>query len=347
MVKGFFSGLYGIVFFLTLLSGGVPWIPAYIFPLLQFLPFLSIFLMGIHLLAFLFFRKKWVGKMMALIGIGVCLWIVSKDFRFTLPTSPPSKSFKVVSFNVQNFQFERENIDSLIFFLKQEQPDIVCLQEFRIGLILSEDGKRFNPKTQQLIAAKLGYQHYDFTAEKGHLVGTAYFSRFPLVKMDTIYMDKKQTNSGVIMTFRTPQGELGVANIHLTSYHLSKDKKHYSFLKKLNDVVLQISKVMPHQMDFATACKDKIDRYSLPLIVVGDMNGMPHSNVIQTVKGNLRDGFLEKGAGWGFTYPLGENWGIRIDYQFHSKPLTLWQYKIRNTIHFSDHYPTIGVYSLP
>ncbi|MBX7241894.1 MAG: endonuclease/exonuclease/phosphatase family protein [Bacteroidia bacterium] len=346
-MKSFFGFTYGIIVLLTILSAFVPWIPAYFFPLLQFLPFFSILFLAIHLLALLILRKKWWGKLLAFSAIAVCGWIIGKDFRYTLPTNPPSKAIKVLSFNVQNFQFERKNIDSLILLLKQEQPDIVCLQEFRIGLIPSDDGKRFNPKTQQLIAAKLGFPHYDFTAEKGHLVGTAYFSRFPLTDMDTIYMDKKHTNSGVIMTFRTPQGELGVANIHLTSYHLPKEKRNQPVLKKLNDVVLQISRIMPRQMEFAMLCNEKIKKYAHPLIVTGDMNAMPHTSVVQTVKGNLRDSFLHKGMGWGFTYPMDDKWGIRIDYQFFSSPLSVWQYRIRNDVRFSDHYPAVGVYTMP
>ncbi len=346
-MKSFFGTIYGLFFLLTLLAASVPWVPAYFFPLLQFLPFFSILFLAVHLLAFLIFRKKWFGRLLAFSAAVICIWIIGKDFRYTFPTNPPSKSVKVISFNVQNFQFERKNIDSLILFLKQEQPDIVCLQEFRLGLIPSDDGNRFNPKTQQLIAAKLGFPHYNFTAEKGHLVGTAYFSRFPLTGIDTIYMDKKHTNSGVIMTFRTPQGELGVANIHLTSYHLPKEKRGQSVLKKMNDVVLQISRIMPRQMEFAMLCNEKIKRYSHPLIVVGDMNAMPHTSVVQTVKGDLGDAFLRKGMGWGFTYPLDKKWGIRIDYQFYSKHLTAWQYKIRNDITFSDHFPTVGVYTMP
>ena len=228
-----------------------------------------------------------------------------------------------------------------------EQPDIVCLQEFRIGMIPSEDGKRFNDKTEKLIGAKLGFPHYAFTAEKTHLVGTAYFSRYPMTRLDTIYMDKKKTNRGVIMTFRTPMGELGVANIHLTSYHLPQDKRNHFILRKLNDVVLQISRIMPKQMEFAMVCREKIQKYGHPIIVVGDMNAMPHTSVIQTVQGDLKDSFLEKGMGWGFSYPLEKYWGIRIDYQFHSKQITAWEYRTLNYVHFSDHYPTVGVYSMP
>jgi endonuclease/exonuclease/phosphatase (EEP) superfamily protein YafD len=74
---------------------------------------------------------------------------------------------------------------------------------------------------------------------------------------------------------------------------------------------------------------DRIDRVSMPLLVVGDLNTMPFQPNIQQIKTRLTDAFSVAGHGAGYTFPAqATNHGLpphpfmRLDYIFHS---AAWQ----------------------
>ena len=74
-------------------------------------------------------------------------------------------------------------------------------------------------------------------------------------------------------------------------------------------------------------------------IVCGDFNDTPASYVYRSIRGNLKDAFVESGSGFGQTY-AGKFPQFRIDYILHSKDFTSKQYhSIPETI--TDHYPIV------
>lgn len=78
------------------------------------------------------------------------------------------------------------------------------------------------------------------------------------------------------------------------------------------------------------SCKYKI-------ILCGDFNDTPASYVYHTVRGNLKDAFIESGSGFEQTY-AGKFPRFRIDYILHSP-----DFESKNYHHLSetltDHYP--------
>jgi endonuclease/exonuclease/phosphatase family metal-dependent hydrolase len=80
------------------------------------------------------------------------------------------------------------------------------------------------------------------------------------------------------------------------------------------------------------------------VIVCGDFNDTPASYVYHTIRGNLKDAFIESGSGFEQTY-AGIFPKFRIDYIFHSKEFKSKQYHhLSETV--TDHYPIISYIQL-
>ncbi|MEI3108040.1 MAG: endonuclease/exonuclease/phosphatase family protein [Phocaeicola sp.] len=74
-----------------------------------------------------------------------------------------------------------------------------------------------------------------------------------------------------------------------------------------------------------------------PVILCGDFNDTPGTFTYETLKGNLQDGFLSAGEGYGATYRGLHNL-LRIDYLFHSPSLLALKYGTMS-YDMSDHNP--------
>jgi endonuclease/exonuclease/phosphatase family metal-dependent hydrolase len=350
-MKYFFFALYFLLCISSFLGFIAPYSHVTLLPLVQFLPITWWICLILHTLSIPFFCTKTRYKQLylPLIGILMALWIGHKEVRFSEKADIiPAKSIKVLTWNIENFRFDKQIIDDVILFIKKEKPDIVCFQEFRLDLIHTKEGERFTHHTEAYISKALDLPYYSFTAFRTHIVGTAYFSRFPLAKMDTCFIDERETNSGILMTFQTPQGKLGVANLHLKSYNVGQVmKKADTWKEKFWAFVRKSSEVLTIQEILAKKSNQKFQEYASPLVVVGDMNAVPHTRSIHLLSAGLKDGFLEKGQGWHTTFPIYKKWGLRIDYQFHNDKIKLCSYKVLHPkAGFSDHLPLVAVYEM-
>jgi endonuclease/exonuclease/phosphatase family metal-dependent hydrolase len=72
----------------------------------------------------------------------------------------------------------------------------------------------------------------------------------------------------------------------------------------------------------------------------GDFNDTPNSYSYFTIRGKLRDAFLEKGFGFGRTYS-GIAPTLRIDYIFASPSIEVLSFRRIKKV-LSDHYPIIA-----
>jgi endonuclease/exonuclease/phosphatase family metal-dependent hydrolase len=84
----------------------------------------------------------------------------------------------------------------------------------------------------------------------------------------------------------------------------------------------------------------ELDKSPFPVVICGDFNDIPNSYTYSTIKGDMQDAFLEKGAGIGRTYRnLAPT--LRIDYIFVDKKFKVQQVK-RVLEPYSDHYPVVA-----
>jgi len=272
-----------------------------------------------------------------------------KLFRWPWATasSPnqPEKTFRVLSYNVKNFEFEPTGTPSpmaskIQSFVRDEHPSILCLQEFYTNELTEME------MTRKLLHAGFVDWRYFRSVElrKQESIGIATFSRFPILNTQEVSFGEKTSNSALITDLLWAGDTIRVINVHLQSNRLSAyeynpeevtvpDKEHLLAL---------LSRLYRASIDRAKQSEkiaELIKTSPYPLIVCGDMNDLPSTYVYKVISKGLKDSFLERGQGMGVTF-RGKLPGLRIDYLFHSPSLRTIEHTVPK-VTYSDHYPIV------
>jgi len=273
----------------------------------------------------------------------------SNYIKLTKPSEEKEGTFKLLSYNVRLFNhFENINRSgsekSVAEFLKAQNADIICLQEYYVlGDPLS------NEKWMKTMLGDKYYSHFKLIGRgKTRLYGIATFSRFPIANKGeiihpgssslTIYTDIIIQND----TFR-------VYNNHLQSFRLKKMEK--SFIEEMtaddNETIEEVKSLSANlKRGFvrrslqAQVVKDHINRSKYPVIVAGDFNDTPVSYAYRKIRKGLNDSFVNSGYGAGFTYK-GNYPPNRIDYILYDNALINNHFDILK-VKYSDHYPIVA-----
>jgi endonuclease/exonuclease/phosphatase family metal-dependent hydrolase len=243
-------------------------------------------------------------------------------------------------------------------FIKDEQPDIVCFQEY---FYTPSEKLNFNTTNDLLSLLKLKDKNYHFeyfTAKReDYYYGFATFSKYKMVGKGVVEMP----DSTVIATyieFKQKNDTVRVYNSHLASVHF--ENEDYEIGKQLmisnfNDPKWQKkAKILYHKLKLAFDVR-KIQTNILQkhlkdcphyVIFCGDLNDTPASFAYNQIADNLKDTFRESGNGMGRTY-LGEIFPkYRIDYILHDKGYKSYGHTVCTEITASDHYPVYSWVSL-
>ena len=273
---------------------------------------------------------------------------------------------KVMSYNVKLFglydtednKVRQKKKNEIMQFIKNEQPDIVCFQEYFFTL---SEKLNYNTTKDLLSILKLKDKNYHFeyfTANRDdYYYGYATFSKYKIVGKGVVEMP----DSSVIATyieFKHKNDTIRVYNSHLASVHF--ENEDYEIGKQLiithfNDPKWQKkSKILYEKLKLAF----EVRRYQAKVLqqhlkecphyimVCGDLNDSPASFTYNKVSGNLKDTFRESGKGTGRTY-LGEVFPkFRIDYILHDNGYKSYGHKVCTEISVSDHYPVYSWISL-
>jgi endonuclease/exonuclease/phosphatase family metal-dependent hydrolase len=251
------------------------------------------------------------------------------------------KGVRITSYNVKYFMGNtkfpnKENADHILNFLRQNNADIICLQEVRLNKRQIFDIK--NTRLPQVSHLQLA--HNSFAG--GQLTMTS----FPILNMGEIRF--KNSGNMIIFTDMLINADtIRVYNCHLQSYRLreaeintidSIDFNNQPKTKeKLIELSLKFKTALIKRAEQAATLRAHIDECPYPVIVCGDFNDTPVSFTYRTVKGDLEDSFTQSGKGTANTYN-GKLPSFRIDYIFYSPVFTSYNFEVSNLNH-SDHFP--------
>jgi len=300
----------------------------------------------------------------ALISLSLILLNVGNiDKHFQLKESEkPTKCInciKVMSYNVKLFglydtedkRLRQQNKNKILRFINDEQPDIVCFQEY----FYDKSGKlNFNTTDTLFSILKLknnNFLYEYFTASRDDFYyGFATFSKNKIIGKGIVEMP----DSTVIATyieFKHKNDTIRVYNCHLASIHF--EYEDYEIGKQLkinpiNDPKWQKKvRILYSKLELAYAIRKKqakilkqhLNNCPYYIIVCGDLNDSPASFAYNKVAANLKDSFRVSGKGMGQTY-LGETFPkFRIDYILHDKAYKSFGHTVDSNISTSDHYP--------
>ncbi|MFP4664887.1 MAG: endonuclease/exonuclease/phosphatase family protein [Bacteroidales bacterium] len=267
----------------------------------------------------------------------------------SIPDKADASQIKVMSYNVQllglyNWK-ENTNIrDSIVGFLADEQPDILCLQEY----FFSESS---NFETTRLLRKSLNagnlHQGVAIEAVNKQKFGMASFLNYPIINKGEIQFDSSN-NLCIYTDFLWHGDTIRLYNIHLQSIHFNNDD--YEDVDKLilseidrkklsryNNIRKKLAYAFERRANQASEVGQHIENSPYPVIVCGDFNDSPISYAYHQIGKKLDDSFTESGQGLAYSYKR-KYLRMRIDHILHSKSLGSFEHKVHE-IGFSDHFP--------
>lgn len=253
----------------------------------------------------------------------------------------------VMSYNVYAFIGEGKQMNKTLDLVDSLKPGILCLQEYQTTPWI--------PKTKiDSILSDYTYQRVKFGryySKQDTGWGLAVYSKYPIINSKYIEFDKS-ANAAMWVDLKLAKDTVRLYNLHLQSHKIST--KDIDFLRnemmidstaqvsrdKLGSILKSIDKNNKLRANQADSLAIEISRSPYPVIVCGDFNDTPISYTYRTIRGEMRDAFIQGGRGASPTY--GDL--FRIDYVLYSDNFTLKSYQ---TIYSdeSDHLPVMAIFS--
>ncbi len=321
---------------ITSLSGIAVFLAKYIdpskFPVFSLIPPIAPFILFFTLALTLYFiwKRNWL-----LIVLTITILLNTESVASYLKvfskkeSAPVNKelSLIVVTYNIHEFKsLTYSNIISDIpDYLAGVGADVICIQEYEDFPMSSDQEKE---------KAFSEYPHKFILKKSSGENGLAIFSRLPI--QETGIIDFKESANGAIWANVLFSGKsTRILNVHMqtTGYSFTKNKNPLLIAR----VMLASNRIRSEQ---AKVVRKFCDSTKVPLIVCGDFNDPQESYVYRTVKGRLKDTFLEGGTGSGISL-RGVFSFLRIDFILSSEDFECNQSYYDKVI-FSDHYPLIA-----
>lgn len=327
---------------LTFVAYVLPFLAPKIFPFLSVLTLFLPMMLILNVIYFLYWgiqlkRQILLSALVLLMGIT----FINKFYKFSGKNLPKEISdFTVLSYNVRLFNkfewSEKETVPVEISdFVKENNPDIVCIQEF-------SQAKEFDYERYR----------YKYIISKGDKIktGQAILSKFKIIDRGEIVLPGSHNNV-IFADIKKGKDTIRVYSIHLQSIKITPDvneinddindmdkKKSQRIFKRMGSAFkeqqLQAEMIMHHKSE----CK-------YPIIICGDMNNSAFSYVYRIIRGDMQDSFEEAGNGFGKTYDF-KYYPARIDYIFADKAMQVKNFKNFVEIVDSDHFPIMARLSI-
>lgn len=314
---------------LTFIAYLLPFMAPKVFPFLAVFTLLMPLMLVLNFMFFLYwlFQTK---RQMLLSGLFLLLGItfISKFYKFSSVEAPQEQAdFTLMSYNVRLFNLydwlpQRDIPVKIPAFVKQHNPDIVCLQEYnKVG---DDNFKQ--------------YKHRYIFKREGQ-TGQAIYSRFKIFNTGDIQFPGS-ANNVVYADITKGTDTLRVYSMHLQSIKISPDIHETIDERKSKVIFNRLSEAFMKQQLQGELVEKHKSECTYPMIICGDLNNSAFSYVYRRVKGEMNDAFEEAGSGFGKSYNF-KYYPARIDYVFTDEKLQVKEFKTFPDFVNSDHYPVM------
>lgn len=317
----------------------------------------SPFLWLLNLLLLLYWLWKpswWLSPTVVALIAGTSL--IGDTVSFSAAADPPSSALQVLTYNVSHFgkpkgyNFERDSskledvnrIRAFVDWVTEHPAPVKCFQEFFTfpGNALFDVDKRLKEQGWSYVALST-----DTLSVNKSRFGLATYSKYPILAQGVIFIGSSRFNRGIWSDIKVGQDTLRVLNVHMQSAQLQRtSKKNRSMKDKLRKMFWMYRASLRAQNDQLEQVMSFVQESPHPILLAGDLNSHPFSRVYQVLDKELDSAFEQKGNGFGFTFNHPKLFFLRIDHQFVSKELKTVQFRTRQDIGFSEHFPLEGWY---
>ncbi len=318
-----------IAAFMLLLSYILPYIEPKKFD------FLSVLSLGVPVLILvnLLFLLYWLLKvkkqlLLSLIALILGYSNVISLYKFSASKQiDDSKNISVMSYNVRLFNaFEwlpdKDVNKKIAEFIKDKNPDILCLQDYRSDKAVSLEG----------------YYKYENVSGKNIKNGQAIFSKYPIIHSGSVEFPDTYNNA-IFVDVVKKNDTIRIYNVHLQS--LKIDINNEEILNETSEkLVNSVSNTFKIQQEQTELFLEHKKQSPYKMIICGDFNNTAYSYVYKRIKGDLQDAFVEAGNGFGRTYNF-KFFPVRIDFILVDNAFEVNRFKTYD-VELSDHYPVMS-----
>lgn len=259
-----------------------------------------------------------------------------------------AKSFKLLTYNVGAFYYEKDATSGIAHIIDEDSFDIVCLQEYII--FRAEKDETFKKVLKAYPYSTVG----DMSADSHNRVVT--FSKYRIVNSG-VASKGKGNNKAIYSDVVIGDDTLRIINVHLASNNISNtDKQEIDSLKQGLEVdnvkgkINTLDKKMSNNYIIRERMANDIDSVIAitkhKVIVCGDFNDVPVSYVYHKIKGD-RLSVANEELGWGYNYTFRESpFFFCLDHVFYQTDAFDCVHYERPKVEYSDHYPSIAQMSI-
>lgn len=287
------------------------------------------------------------GRTLVLSSIGaIGVLLLLGPYHFTSKSAENANAHQDVM-SVMTYNRGQGSDETVRLCAERMHPDVAALQ----------DAGRRLPKLLSLQV----FQDYRFHAQDGEF---ALLSRWPILAKEPLEMDWPggavgRRLIGMRYVIQWLERRIVIYNIHLPTPRdlLSWYGQRGTFMYGLIGIIPGTSFHGQHQryllpwsarVEWAARVKERIQRESDPVILMGDLNMPPVGLGYQKLRECLQDSHPVAGAGAGFTFPgNSKKWGrwvspwIRIDYIMTTSDWEILSCSVRKE-DSSQHYPVVS-----
>ncbi|MCK0124967.1 endonuclease/exonuclease/phosphatase family protein [Gelidibacter sp. F2691] len=231
-------------------------------------------------------------------------------------------NYNVRLFNVFNWLPNKNITAEITAFIKDRNPDIISMQEYRPDNDLSLK------------------EYFKFEVLSGNKVknGQAIFSKFPIINKGSIEFPNTYNNAIFVDVVRA-KDTIRIYNVHLQSLKIDastdplKNETSENLFKRVGNTFRLQQMQADLFLDHKAASPYKV-------IICGDFNNTAYSYVYNTIKGDdLSDAFVEAGNGFGRSFDF-KFFPVRIDFIMVDQSFIVNSFKTFD-VKLSDHFPII------
>ncbi|OYQ38592.1 endonuclease/exonuclease/phosphatase family protein [Flavobacterium aurantiibacter] len=324
----------------TIIAYLLPRIAPSLYPVLAaltlFLPALLIG-NGLFLIFWVIQLKRQAALSLIVLLIGITFVNKFYGFRSNTNHEKQANEVKIVSYNVRLFNKFRWSDKRAVpleisDFVKEQNPDILCIQEFSANADFHTE--------------QFPYKHTTLRHKKIK-TGQAIFSKYKIINSGVVSFPNSDAEA-IFADVLIKADTVRVYNMHLESVRITPSvNKINNDINELDQsksefMLRRIGRAFRKQQNQAEKLRLHRADIRFRTIVCGDMNNSAFSYVYRQIKGDLNDTFVEAGSGLGKTYDF-KYYPARIDYILADKRFEVKDFDTFNEIQDSDHFPIATV----
>ncbi len=279
-------------------------------------------------------------RLLALLPLSVCLYgyfALGSFISLTIPSKQVKESgtLKLMTYNALGFRGKEDSWestagDSIVKFIDEEVPDIICFQEY---------------DSRKMEKSNLRDYSYSVIDDEFGVIDTrlnlAIYSKNKIIGKG--FLDFGNTfNSAVYADVLYKSDTLRIYSVHLQSLNIRpRDLKN----ERSDRLFARLRKSFQKQRQQAEILRIHMDSSPYKNIVAGDFNNNQFSSVYFKIKGALKDTFVEKGNGYGETINFWK-FPFRIDFILVEPSFKVMAHQ-NYDINLSDHEPIMASIKIP